>query len=49
MCNISISSSIMENEVGQGRSRKNYKSSMIVILISIIGIAVSLILSIALK
>ena len=49
MCNFNQYSSIMENRIGQGKSEKQYKSSMIGAAIGFAGIIISLILILIFK
>ena len=44
MCIISSSSSIMENEIGQGRTERQYKDSLKIIAISLLGVIITIIL-----
>ena len=44
MFNISINSSIMENEIGQGRTERQYKDSLKIVAISLLGAIITIIL-----
>ena len=44
MFNISINSNIMENEIGQGRTERQYKDSLKIVAISLLGAIITIIL-----
>ena len=41
---ISINSSIMENEIGQGRTERQYKDSLKIVAIALLGAIITIIL-----
>lgn len=47
MFNISINSNIMENEIGQGRTEQQYKDSLKIMAISLLGAIITIILLVA--
>ena len=45
MCNFNQYSSVMENRIRQGKSKEQYKGSMIGVAIGFVGIIITLILA----
>ena len=44
MFNISINSNIMENKIGQGRTERQYKDSLKIVAIALLGAIITIIL-----